>query len=36
LTHISARYQDPSVLVREARKTFRNTVVARDLMIIEL
>jgi len=35
LTHISARYQDPSVLAREARKTFRNTVVARDLMIIE-
>ncbi len=36
LTHISARYRDPSVLLKEARRIFRNTVVARDLMIMEL
>jgi len=36
LTHISARYRDPSVLLREAKKIFRNTVVASDLMTIEL
>ncbi len=36
LTHISARYRDPSVLLREARRIFRNTVVAHDLMALEL
>jgi len=35
LTHISARYRDPSVLLREARRIFQNTVVARDLMTME-
>lgn len=36
LTHISARYRDPSVLLREAKKIFRNTVVASDFMTIEV
>jgi len=35
LTHISARYRDPSILLREAKKIFRSTVVARDLMTIK-
>jgi len=35
LTHISARYRDPSILLKEAKKAFRNTLVAQDLMTIE-
>jgi len=35
LTHISARYRDPSILLKEARRVFRNTLVAQDLMTIE-
>lgn len=36
LTHISARYRTPAVLLREARKIFPNTAVASDLMTIDL
>ena len=36
LTHISARYKDPSVLLREAKEVFDNVVVAEDFMEIEL
>ena len=36
LTHISARYRTPAVLLREARKIFPNATVASDLMIIDL
>jgi ribonuclease Z len=36
LTHISARYRDPSILLKEARKVFRNTIVAEDFMRIKL
>jgi len=36
LTHISARYDDTSVLLEQAKKTFDNTVVAEDFMKIEI
>ena len=36
LTHISARYPDATLLLEQARKIFSNTVVAEDLMEIEL
>jgi ribonuclease Z len=36
LTHISARYSDAALLLDQARKIFKNTVVAEDFMRIEL
>jgi len=36
LTHISARYEDASVLLKHARKIFKNTQGAEDFMKIEL
>jgi len=36
LTHISAMYTDPNVLLREARKIYRRTLIAKDLMAIEV
>jgi ribonuclease Z len=36
LTHISARYSDAEKLVKQARKTFKNTDAAEDLMRIEI
>jgi len=36
LTHISARYDDTTPLLKQAKKTFRNTVVAEDFLRIEL
>jgi ribonuclease Z len=36
LTHISARYKAPDVLLEQARKTFKNVDVAEDFMRIEL
>jgi ribonuclease Z len=36
LTHISARYDDANVLLEQARKIFKNTVVAEDFMNIEI
>jgi len=36
LTHISSRYPDPSPLLEQARKVFPRTMVAHDLMEIEL
>jgi ribonuclease Z len=36
LTHVSARYGDPKVLLEEARKVFPNTVMAEDFMKIEV
>ncbi len=36
LTHISARYADASVLLMQAQKIFRETVVAEDFMRLEL
>jgi ribonuclease Z len=36
LTHISARYEDTSTLLKQAQKIFRNTQVAEDFMQIEM
>jgi ribonuclease Z len=36
LTHISARYKAPDILLEQARKTFKNVDVAEDFMRIEL
>lgn len=36
LTHISAMYDNPEGLLRQARRVFKNTVLARDLMTIEV
>jgi len=36
LTHISARYPDSNILVKQAQKIFKNTIVAKDFMEIEL
>ena len=36
LTHISARYADPGLLLEQARKVFKNTLVAEDFMELEL
>jgi ribonuclease Z len=36
LTHISARYTDAHVLLEQAQKAFRDTVVAEDFMRLEL
>jgi ribonuclease Z len=36
LTHISARYSDAEKLIKQARKTFKNTDAAEDLMRIEI
>ncbi len=36
LTHISPRYNDDTVLQEQAKKVFPETVVARDLMVIEV
>ena len=36
LTHISARYEDSTLLLEQAKKTFPNVVVAEDYMKIDL
>jgi ribonuclease Z len=36
LTHISSRYPDSTVLLREAKKVFKNVIVAEDLMELEV
>ena len=36
LTHISARYQDASLLLEQARSIFTETVVAADFMMLDL
>jgi len=36
LTHISARYDDTSMILEQARKIFRNTQVAEDFMKIDI
>jgi len=36
LTHISARYDDTSVLLEQAKKIFKNTQLAEDFMRIEI
>jgi len=36
LTHISARYRDASTLLKQAKKIFKNTIVAEDFLKIEI
>ena len=36
LTHISARYDDVSILLEQAKKFFKNTLVAEDFLKIEI
>jgi len=36
LTHISARYEDTTSLLNQAKKTFKNTVIAEDFMKLEI
>jgi ribonuclease Z len=36
LTHISARYPDAALLLEQAKKTFANTLIAEDFMVLEL
>jgi ribonuclease Z len=36
LTHISARYKDVKIMMRQAKKIFPNVVIAKDLMEIEI
>ena len=36
LTHVSARYEDTSILLEQAQKVFKNTQVAEDFMKIEI
>ncbi|MDI6691322.1 MAG: ribonuclease Z [Candidatus Bathyarchaeota archaeon] len=36
LTHVSARYDDVSILLEQAKKIFRNTKVAEDFLKIEI
>lgn len=36
LTHISARYDDTSALLKEAKKIFRKTIIAEDFMKLEI
>ncbi|MEM2866156.1 MAG: ribonuclease Z [Candidatus Hadarchaeales archaeon] len=36
LTHLSPRYREASVLLEQARRVFPNTVVAEDLMVLEV
>ncbi len=36
LTHISARYNDTNELLKQAQKTFKNTRVAEDFMMVDI
>lgn len=36
LTHISPRYEDPTILLTQAKKIFDSTIIAEDFMNIEL
>ncbi len=36
LTHVSARYEDPSILLKQAQRIFKKTQVAEDFMKIEI
>ena len=36
LTHISTRYRNPSILLKEARKKFQNTELAKDGLAVQL
>jgi ribonuclease Z len=36
LTHVSARYSDAKILLEQAKKNFENTILAEDLLVLEL
>ena len=36
LTHISARYSDAKILIEQAKKIFKNTILAEDLLVLEV
>ncbi|MGQ9781811.1 MAG: ribonuclease Z [Nitrososphaeria archaeon] len=36
LTHLSARYRDPSIILKEARRFHDNVIVAEDMSVIEV
>jgi ribonuclease Z len=36
LTHVSASYDDPTILLKQAKKVFRHTVLANDLLRLEV
>ncbi|MDR2707335.1 MAG: ribonuclease Z [Nitrososphaerota archaeon] len=36
LTHVSARYPDAKLLLEQAKKVFENTIIAEDLLTLEL
>jgi ribonuclease Z len=36
LTHVSARYSDAKLLLEQAKKVFENTILAEDLLVLEL
>jgi len=36
LTHISQRYEDPSRLLKQAKRIFKNTIVAEDFMTLNI
>lgn len=36
LTHVSARYKNPNMLLKEARRIFKNTEIARDGMTVNV
>ncbi|MFP3951329.1 MAG: ribonuclease Z [Candidatus Bathyarchaeia archaeon] len=36
LTHISSRYPDPSILLEQAQEVFPDTIIAKDLMEVEV
>ena len=36
LTHVSARYSDEKLLLEQAKKVFENTIIAKDLLVLEL
>jgi len=36
LTHISQRYEDTSMVLRQAKKIFKNTAVAEDFMRLDI
>lgn len=36
LTHISSRYEDPKILLEQAREVFPNAYIAEDLMKIDV
>jgi ribonuclease Z len=36
LTHISARYTDPTILLHQVKSVFKNTLIAKDFLELEV